>query len=136
VPLRKAGKNILDIYLAYKWGLQSNLPSTLQNLYNSLSATFNNNIVGIGYESTVDSINGTGSNNGLGFINVSGINGFLRETGDYLIAGDNAQTGTTTIGTGFTRWNRVWFIDKTDTVGYGGNINLFLILILMASVMH
>jgi hypothetical protein len=125
VPLRNAGKNILDIYLANKWGLQTNLPSNIQNLYNSPSSSFNNNIVGIGNEGGVDSINTTGSNNGLGFANVVGINGFLRESGDYLLAGDNASSGTSAFGTNFTRWNRIWFIDKTDNVGYGGNVNIF-----------
>ena len=125
VPLGTSGKNILDCYLANKWGLTANLPATLQNLYNVPSATFTNNLVGIGTEGGVDSIAGTASNNGLGFLNVSGNNGFLREAGDYMLAADNAATGTGNIGTGFTKWNRTWFIDKTDVVGYGGNLNVF-----------
>ena len=125
VPLGSSGKNILDCYLANKWGLAANLSTTVQNLYNAPSATFTNNLVGIGTEGGVDSIAGTASNNGLGFINVSGNSGFLREAGDYMLAADNAATGTGSIGTGFTKWNRTWFINKTDAVGYGGNLNVF-----------
>ncbi len=125
VALSSSSKKILDCYLANKWNLQSNLPLDLQNLYNAPSVTFTNNLVGIGTEGGIDSINGTASNNGMGFQNVSGNSGFLREAGDYVLAADNAAIGTSTIGTGFTKWNRTWFIDKTDAVGYGGNLNIF-----------
>lgn len=125
VPLQNSGRKILSVYLAYKWGLQANLPSSVANLYNSPASNFNNNIVGIGTEGGADSIAATGSNNGLGFQNVSGINGFLRETTDYILAGDNSKTGTVNAGTGYTRWGRVWFLDKTDSLGFGGRLNLF-----------
>lgn len=125
VALRSSGKKILDCYLANKWNLQANLPIELQNLYNAPNTSFNNNLIGIGTEGGIDSINGTASNNGMGLLNVSGTNGFLREAGDYMLAADNGATGTASIGTGFTKWNRTWFLDKTDVVGYGGNLNIF-----------
>lgn len=124
VPLKKTEKKILDVYLANKWHLQANIPVELQNLYNAPSASFINNLVGIGMEGGIDSVAATATNNGLGFINIQGITGFLRENGDYLLAADNAATGASAIGTGFTKWNRTWFIDKTDVVGYGGNVNI------------
>ena len=125
VSLKKTEKKILDLYLANKWNLQANLLADLQSLYNGQSASFVNNLVGIGIESNTDSIAATATNNGLGFINVQGATGYLRENGDYLVAADNAAAGTSAIGTGFTKWNRAWFIDKTDVVGYGGNVNIF-----------
>jgi hypothetical protein len=125
VPLQNSGRKIVSVYLAYKWGLQANLPSSIANLYTSPASNFTNNIVGIGTEGGADSIAATGSNNGLGFQNVSGINGYLRETSAYIVAGDNSKTGTVSAGTGFARWGRTWFIDKSDSLGFGGKLNLF-----------
>ncbi len=125
VPLLASGKKILNCYLANKWNLQANLPVELQNLYQAPSTSFTNQLIGIGTEGATDSINGTGSNNGMGFLNVNGNKGFLRESGDYLLAADNAASGTSTIGSNFTRWNRTWYIQKTDAVGYGGLVHIF-----------
>ena len=90
----------------------------------------------IGTEGGADSIAATGSNNGLGFQNVSGINGYLRETSAYIVAGDNSKTGTVSAGTGFARWGRTWFIDKSDSLGFGGKLNLFFDFMLMVYLPH
>jgi len=125
VSLQNSGRKIVDCYLANKWGIQANLPIAIQNLYNAPSFSFTNNVLGIGTEGGTDTIAGTGTNNGMGFQNVTGINGFFKEAGNYILAGDNAVSGTVPIGIGFTRWNRTWFIDKTDVGGFGGNINVY-----------
>ena len=89
------------------------------------NAAFVNDLVGIGTEGGSDSTTYTGSNNGLGFQNVNGISGLLRAPGTYLTAADNGISGTTTMGTSFTRWNRSWYVNKTDPSGYGGLVNIF-----------
>ena len=123
--LNKAGRKILQLYLSNKWNLVDTVAQTLTSLYVPSNNNFVNNLVGIGTEGNGDSVSFNGSNNGLGFQNVNGYTGFLRESGDYLVAADNALTGTVGAGSGFTRWNRSWYVDKTDINGYGGLVNLF-----------
>ncbi len=118
-----SGRKLLDLYLATKWGLLD----TLQNGYGPIyyypsDLAFKNKLVGIGTEGGSDSVSCTRSNNGLGFQNINSNDGFLREPGDYLMAADNGLSGVTTIGTNFLRWNRSWYIQKTDVGGYGGNL--------------
>ncbi|MFZ4454669.1 MAG: T9SS type A sorting domain-containing protein [Bacteroidales bacterium] len=121
--LENSGRKILETYLAWKWGTQSNLSPTLANLYNPSNAAYFNNLVGIGMESATDTISSTGSNNGLGFINPSNY-GYLRESGDYLLAADNGLSGINALGGGFTNWKRSWYITKTDVGNNGGLVLL------------
>jgi hypothetical protein len=123
-----SGRMIIGSYLSAKWGMQANLYTTQLSLYSPHSdsnTTFSNDLVGIGSEGGTDSINATSTTNGLGISNVMTTSGFLRQAGDFLVAADNGLTGTATIGTSFTRWNRVWYLSKNDASGYGGDVNLF-----------
>ncbi|HAN38838.1 MAG TPA: hypothetical protein DCQ29_08035, partial [Chitinophagaceae bacterium] len=122
--LGKCGKKILNAYLFYKWQLQRNIPDDIATIFSPLDTIFTNNLIGIGMEGTTDSVNGSATNNGMGFQNVT-TNGFLREAGDYLLAADNNANGTVPLGSSFTRWNRVWYIDKTDIAGLGGNLQVY-----------
>ncbi|MEI6752126.1 MAG: T9SS type A sorting domain-containing protein [Paludibacter sp.] len=118
-----AGRKILEAYLAWKWGTQATLANSASSLFAPSNSLYINSLIGIGLESTTDSISATGSSNGLGFANASSY-GFLHETGDYLLAADNSSTGTNTLGSGFTNWKRSWYLTKTDMANNGGLINL------------
>ena len=68
--------------------------------------------------------NTTASSSGLIIANST----FLQDTGDDIVFGHNNGSSTTTddcpSGVG-PRWQRVWYLDKTDVVGTsGGNVNL------------
>ena len=124
---KKSGRRIVETYLATKWGMLDTL-SLYQGVtyFYPTNSAFVNNLVGIGTEGGSDSISYTGSNNGLGFQNVNGITGFLRAAGSYLMAADNKLTGTVASGSGgFSRWNRAWYLNKTDASGYGGLVNVY-----------
>ncbi|MEI6751869.1 MAG: T9SS type A sorting domain-containing protein [Paludibacter sp.] len=121
--LGNSGRKILETYLAWKWGAQSNLSPTLANLYNPSNAAYFNNLVGIGMESATDSISSTGSSNGLGFMNPANY-GYLHESGDYLLAADNGWSGINALGGGFTNWKRSWYVTKTDVGNNGGLVSL------------
>ena len=126
---KHSGRRILDLYLATKWGMND----TLLNGYGSLFAPpapagnlFKHDLLGIGTEGGNDSTTYTASNNGLGLQNVNGITGFLRQQGTYLLAADNNLSGTVPQGAGgFNRWNRAWYMTKTDATGYGGLVKIF-----------
>jgi hypothetical protein len=122
-----SGRRIIDFYLATKWGMLDTLNTYIDTaLYYPTNTAFVNDLVGIGTEGGSDSISYTGSNDGLGFQNVNGTTGFLRSAGSYIMAADNKLTGTVAEGSGgFNRWNRSWFIDKTDASGYGGLVNVY-----------
>ncbi len=119
-----SGRKIIASYMAWKWGFQSNLFSGQLSLYNPSNSNFSNNLIGIGMDAIADSITNTATHEGLSITNVNGTAGFLREAGDYLMAAHNNSSGTAALGANFTRWNRAWFINKTDVNNLGGNITL------------
>lgn len=122
-----SGRTIVETYLATKWGMLDTL-SIYQGstYYYPTNTAFVNDLVGIGTQGGSDSISYTGSNNGLGLQNVNGITGFLRAPGSYIMAADNKLSGTVAEGSGgFNRWNRSWFLQKTDASGYGGLVNVY-----------
>ncbi len=119
-----SGRKIIASYMGWKWGMQSKLNAFQLALFNPSDSNYAQKIIGIGTESGSDSISYTATHEGLSIANVNSTAGFLREAGDYILAGHNGATGTATIGTYFTKWNRAWFINKTDVGGFGGNINL------------
>ncbi len=123
--IKVSGKRIIDLYLAAKWGMLDTLINSYGALYAPLNQAFNNNLVGIGIEAAGDTTNSTGSNNGLGLQNIGGVIGFLRKQGSYIMAADNALIGNVTMATNITRWNRAWYLTKTDQSGYGGLLNVF-----------
>ena len=124
---KKSGRRIVETYLAAKWGMLDTLQTYVgSSYYYPTNTAFVNDLVGIGTEGGNDSISYTSSTNGLGLINVNGITGFLRSAGSYIMAADNKLTGTVAQGTGgFSRWNRAWFLNKTDASGYGGLVNVY-----------
>ncbi len=128
VQLNYAGgvsaNKILNVYLANKWAMRDSLYGGNNLLFTPTNPNYTNSLVGIGMEAIGDSVSATGSNNGLGLQNVSGNTGFLRSQGDYLFAADNGSGGTVALGSFFTRWARSWYIQKTDTIGIGGLVNL------------
>ena len=122
-----SGRTIVETYLATKWGMLDTL-SLYQGstYYYPTNTAFVNDLVGIGIQGGSDSISCTGSNNGLGLQNVNGITGFLRAPGSYIMAADNKLSGTVAEGSGgFNRWNRAWYLQKTDASGYGGLVNVY-----------
>ncbi len=119
-----SGRKIIASYMAWKWGFQSNLYSGQLNLFNPSNTSFSNKLIGIGMDGIADSITNTATHEGLSIANVNGTAGFLREAGDYIVAAHNSISGTAALGANFTRWNRAWFINKTDVNNLGGNINL------------
>ena len=121
------GRTILETYLATKWGMLDTL-SLYQGstYYYPTNTAFVNDLVGIGLQAVGDSITSTGSNDGLGLSDVSGISGFLRAPGSFIMAADNKLSGTVAEGSGgFNRWNRSWYLQKTDASGYGGLVNVY-----------
>lgn len=112
------GRKLLELYLANKWTTKTLIPAALQTLYQPVDTIFSNNLIGIGYESSTDSINATASGNGLQLSNVS----FLKNTGDYVIAADNKASGTVALDANFNRWARAWYVQRTDAMVNGGNI--------------
>jgi hypothetical protein len=133
--LNTTQRQILENYKAAKWGLSSSLPTAGYTTFIPPSITsFNKNLVGIGYTSNTDHFlanpvaGANGSTDGLGFSSGTGASDYLNRPG-YLMAAHNGQSATilnnarissisTQGGTGISRWNRSWYLQKT-----GGNSN-------------
>ncbi len=123
-PISIAERQILEVYLAWKWHNQNNLSGDILSLYNPTDSTFNNKVLGIGNAGTTDTVLSTKSNNGLAFSSADQIKGFCLDKGQYLLAADNNGTGVVNIGSSYNRWGRSWYIGKTDPKKSGGMLNM------------
>jgi hypothetical protein len=124
-PLATSARELVDLYLAWKWHTTQYIPAALLALYTPTDTTFNNSILGIGNNGGTDTVLSTKSDNGLGIANANLTTGFGVGTGNYLVAGDNNSNGlNTNLGNGFSAWKRAWYISKTDAAGIGGGVNL------------
>ncbi len=114
--LNTAERIIVDNYLSAKY----NLTTATDNYAGDTAANgdYDFNVAGIGQETDGNSTTATSVD--LIIAN----NSYLLDDGDYLLLGHNQATNstvTTDIPTGTdNRWNRVWYLDKTDAAGTTG----------------
>ncbi len=120
-------RQLLENYEAAAWNLQSQLPTSGYTIFTPpTAASFNKNLVGIGYTSAADNVLSvaSGKTDGLGFSSTSNGTGFLHVAG-FLMAAHNGQSnsvispaavhGITSTST-LHLWNRSWYLQKS-----GGN---------------
>lgn len=125
-PLNIARRTIIENYLSAKY----NINPLTNNKYigdNPANGNYDLEVAGIGVD--VDGSNHPTANTaGLIIDNVGGPGQFLQNSGDYLLAGHRLLTNTISTAnlppTVFQRWDRVWYLDKTDIGGNGGNLTL------------
>jgi hypothetical protein len=127
-------RQILENYEAAAWGLESALPSSGYTIFTPpAAASFNQNLVGIGYTSSSDNVlsNAATSTDGLGFTSSKNATGFLHTAG-FLMATHNGQANTVITNatipgikssTAISMWNRSWYIQKSDG-NATGNVTL------------
>ncbi len=117
------------------------LLETHQSAYNSITVSTNKYtppgasayrlyVNGVGRESSTDSVAGTRSTTGMGFIIGQTGSDFLKDNGDYLTIGMNcpvsAAVSTLNLpATVVQRWNNDWYLNKTDVGTNNGTINFF-----------
>ena len=94
------------------------------------STSYQRFVNGVGRESSADSVAGTKSTVGMGFIIGQTASDFLKDNGDYLTAGINcpinATVSTSNISAPITqRWLNDWYLNKTDIGGNNGTINFY-----------
>lgn len=128
--LNTTQRSILQDYLSAAWGM----PVSPSYFTPPAAATFNKNLVGIGYTSVSDNwlSNPAGSTDGLGFSSGTTASDFLNSAG-FLMAAHNGQANTLLTGinitgistTNINRLNRSWFLHRssgnsagTVTVGF------------------
>lgn len=121
--LNNTRRIILENYLSAAWGL-----AVTNTIYTPPSSTYYSNLVGIGYISGTDNFlaDVAGSTDGLGFSSGTTSTDFLKVAG-YISAAHNKQTNSiltnqniSSVGTGLSRWNRSWNIQKIsgNSTGY------------------
>ncbi|MFT3934521.1 MAG: T9SS type A sorting domain-containing protein [Chitinophagaceae bacterium] len=117
---------LLENYEAAEWGMTGSLPSSGYTIFTpAAAASYNKNLVGIGYTSSTDNFltNPAGSTDGFGFSSTTTSTGFLNTAG-YIMAAHNGQANTVTnnatipgvSGSNISVWKRSWKLQKT-----GGN---------------
>ncbi|MCC6370570.1 MAG: T9SS type A sorting domain-containing protein [Bacteroidia bacterium] len=94
------------------------------------STTYNRFVVGVGRESTTDSVAGTRSTVGMGFKVGTTASDFLKDNGDYLTAGKGcpvsaASTTANCPATVAARWLNDWYVNKTDVGSNNGNLQFY-----------
>jgi hypothetical protein len=87
--------------------------------------------LGIGRESSTDSICATRQSVGMGFTVSTNASAYLKDNGDYIMAGINCPLSNT-VNTTFLpapivlRWDNDWYLYKTDVVGTsGGTLSIY-----------
>lgn len=94
------------------------------------TTSYNLFVNGIGRESTADSVSGTRSSAGMGFLSATGAGNYLQNDGDYIMAGMNcpvtaAVTSANLPASIQQRWNNDWYINKTDVGSNNGTITIY-----------
>lgn len=94
------------------------------------AASYNYYVNGVGRESATDSVGGTKSTVGMGFIVGQAASDYLKDNGDYLTAGTNCPivtaTSTLNIPAGIVqRWYNDWYLNKTDAGANNGTATFF-----------
>ncbi|MEE8389245.1 MAG: Ig-like domain-containing protein [Anaerolineae bacterium] len=115
--LNTAQRTLVENYLGARYAL-----IIANDVYTGNDAAYIQDVAGIGLEA--DGNNAVARSAGLVISNSA----FLADSGDYLIAGHNALTITTTtadlpVGVD-SRWTRVWYLDKTDVNSNNGAVTL------------
>jgi hypothetical protein len=122
-------RQLLENYEATTWNLESELPTSGYTIFNPpAAASFNKNLVGIGYTSSTDNVLSVaaGFTDGLGFFSGSGATDFLNTAG-FLMAAHNGQGNTVTTpatvpgvssASSLSLWNRSWYVQES-----GGNVS-------------
>jgi hypothetical protein len=122
-------RQLLENYEATTWNLESQLPTSGYTIFNPpAAASFNENLIGIGYSSSTDNVLSVtaGFTDGLGFSSGSGATGFLNTAG-FLMAAHNGQGNTVTTpatvpgissASSLSLWNRSWYVQES-----GGNVS-------------
>lgn len=115
--LNRAQENLVYNYLSAKYQLALNSGN-----YFGGSGSYTHNLVGIG--NGTDGAQGVAKGGGLVLNNY----GLLNDDGDYLLAAhNNAKGGTSVSGISGVnyRYNRLWFVTKTDAAGTtGGSLGM------------
>jgi len=121
--LNKASRIIVDNYLSAKYNIALSV-NDKYNGDNSGNGDYDRNVAGVGQD-TIQPGSIVGSNPtfsasatlGLGINTLSGLN-----TGDYVLAGHATATNSVNLidisgisGTNPARWERIWYIDVTNT---------------------
>jgi hypothetical protein len=95
------------------------------------STSYNYFVNGVGRENTTDSVCATRQSAGLGFTVSTNAAAYLKDNGDYIMAGINCPINNT-VNTTFLpapivlRWDNDWYINKTDVVGTaGGTVSIY-----------
>jgi hypothetical protein len=113
-----AERTIVDNYIAAKYGLSTNA----DRYAGDTDGDYDYNAAGIGRESTSTQ----SSSNSAGLIITN--DGYLDSDGDYLMYGHKVTSNSTVAVTATNaenRWDRAWYIDKTDGGGSAdGNIDI------------
>ena len=94
------------------------------------TTTYNRFVVGVGRESTSDSVAGTRSTAGMGFKVGTTASDFLKDNGDYITAGKGCpvsalSTTANCPATVSARWLNDWYVNKTDVSSNNGNLQFY-----------
>jgi len=93
------------------------------------ATTYNLFVNGVGRETAADSVAGTRSSAGMGFLIGTSGTDYLKDNGDYITAGINCPTTTVSAlnlpGTVVQRWDNDWYVNKTDVNGNSGNLSFY-----------
>ncbi len=106
--------------------------STTNNKYTPPTASsYNRFVLGIGRESSTDSVCATRQSAGMGFTVSTNAAAYLKDNSDYIMAGINCPISNG-VNTTFLqapivlRWDNDWYINKTDVVGTaGGTVSIY-----------
>ena len=119
--LNTAERVLVDNYLAAKYDIAIQGSDRYGGDLES-NGDYDLDVVGIGQESDGSSLQA----HSAGLILVGG--NYVLDDGDYLLVGHNTPTNGTTssdLPEGVTsRWTRVWYLDRTDTNGNGGTVEV------------
>ncbi len=94
------------------------------------ATTYNRFVAGVGRESATDSVSGTRSTVGMGFVIGQAAGDFLKDNGDYLTIGINCPVGAALStanlpATVVQRWSNDWYLNKTDVGANNGTITIY-----------
>lgn len=97
--------------------------------YTPPAAGYRYYVNGIGRESAADSVAATHSSAGMGFISGQTASDYLKDNGDYIMAGiDCPVPGSSTTNLPATvtqRWTNDWYITKTDVGANNGILTIY-----------
>jgi hypothetical protein len=99
----------------------------------TVASGYNLFVSGVGRTSNVDSVADSRQSVGMGIIVGTTATDYLKDNGDYITIGTTCPTGAVTTSlnmpvgatAGYERWLNDWYLNKTDILNNGGNLQLF-----------